>query len=87
MLSAKEFEQIAHQAADEASEKAVRHVFALLGVDIDKPHEVESFREDLRFGSRLRKAADHSFLAIVGAVTLLLVGAVGVGLKRVIIGG
>lgn len=66
VLSAKEFEQIAHQAADEASEKAVRKVFAILGVDIDEPAEVESFRDDLRFGRRLRKAADRGFLAFAG---------------------
>jgi hypothetical protein len=41
-------------------------VFAILGVDVDKPESVEEFREDLRFGKKMRKAADHGFLAMIG---------------------
>lgn len=55
----------------EAADLAVKNVFAILGVDIDKPESVEEFREDLRFGKRLRRASDHGFLAFVG---LLVVG-------------
>jgi hypothetical protein len=33
----------------------VKKVFAILGVDIDRPESVEEFREDLRFGKRMRK--------------------------------
>ncbi len=54
----------------QAADHAVRKVFAILGVDIDKPESVEEFREDLRFGKKLRKAADHGFLAIVGLAAL-----------------
>ena len=37
----------------EAADRAVKKVFAILGVDVDKPDSVEEFREDLRFGKRL----------------------------------
>ena len=39
----------------EAADRAVKKVFAILGVDIDRPESVEEFREDLRFGKRMRK--------------------------------
>lgn len=55
----------------EAADAAVKKTFAILGVDVDSPSEVERFREDLRFGGKLRKAADHGIVAMVG------VGAVG----------
>lgn len=44
--------------AGEAAEHAVRKVFANLGVDIGKPESVEEFREDLRFGKKLRRDAE-----------------------------
>lgn len=65
---------------DAAADKAVKKVFAILGVDIGKPESVEEFREDLRFGRKLRRAADHGFLAVIGLIvagfcTLVVVGA------------
>ena len=36
--------------AAEAADTAVKKVFAILGVDVDVPKEVEQFRENLRFG-------------------------------------
>ena len=71
-----QLEEVARLSADKATHK----VFAILGVDLDKPESVESFREDLRFGRRLRKAADHGFLAIVGAVCIGLVGVILLGI-------
>lgn len=65
--------------AEEAADAAVKKVFAILGVDIEKPESVEDFREDLRFGRRLRKAADHGFLAIVGLIIVGLGAAVWAG--------
>lgn len=61
----------------------MRETFAILGVDIDKPESVEEFREDLRFGKKLRKAADHGFLAMVSAlfVAILAVGWIGLQIK------
>jgi hypothetical protein len=51
----------------QAADHAVKKVFAILGVDIDKPESVEEFREDLRFGKKLRKASDHGTLVMIGA--------------------
>lgn len=50
------------QAADEA----VKKVFAILGVDIEVPKEVEEFRENLRFGASMRRAAYASLFAAIG---------------------
>jgi hypothetical protein len=50
----------------EAADLAVKRVFAILGVDIDHPESVEEFREDLRFGRKMRKVVDHGFFAFVG---------------------
>lgn len=63
----------------EAADRAVKKVFAILGVDIDRPESVEEFREDLRFGRRMRKAADHGVLAVVGLVVIGLGAAVWSG--------
>ena len=52
----------------EAADRAVKKVFAILGVDVDKPESVEEFREDLRFGKKMRKSADHGFLALMGVL-------------------
>ena len=64
----------------EAADRAVKKVFAILGVDVDRPESVEEFREDLRFGKRMRRAADHGFLAIVGLITVGLGAAVWAGI-------
>jgi len=53
---------------EEAVESAVKKTFAILGVDVDEPSSVEAFREDLRFGRRLRKMADHGQMAMVTVV-------------------
>lgn len=56
--------------SEAAAEQAVKKVFAILGVNIDCPESVEEFREDLRFGKKMRKAAGHSTLAFVGVATV-----------------
>ena len=50
---------------ERAADKAVKKVFAIIGVDINKPESVEEFREDLRFGKKLRKLADHGVFVLV----------------------
>lgn len=62
------------------SERAVRKVFAILGVNIDEPSEVENFREDLRFGRKVRKMADHAALAAVGLLVVALAAAIWQGI-------
>lgn len=73
-------------AARGAAKAAVKEVFALLGVDVESPAEVEDFRKSLRFGETMRKAADKGFIVFVGAVVLLIFGALVAGVK-VKIGG
>ena len=55
-------EQIIRSAADHA----VKKTFAILGVDIDDPESIEEFRQDLRFGKRMRKMSDQGQLALAG---------------------
>ena len=43
--------------ADQAAKDAVKQVFAILGVDINNPKDVEEFRMSLRFSDELRIAA------------------------------
>jgi hypothetical protein len=68
------------RASEEAANRAVKKVFAILGVDIDKPESVEEFREDLRFGKKLRRVSDHSLLALFGIVVAGLAAAVWSGI-------
>jgi hypothetical protein len=63
----------------EVADKAVKRVFAILGVDVDDPREVEEFREDLRFGKRLRKYSDYGTMAIVAAVCVAIAAALWAG--------
>lgn len=72
--------------ANAAAEKAVRKTFAILGVDIERPEQVADFQESLRFGKKLFKLADHGVLVMVGAVALLLAGALVVGITSKIQG-
>lgn len=73
-----------------AADHAVKKVFAILGVDVDKPESVEEFREDLRFGKKMRKAADHGQFVFWGAValglTLALWDGVAAAIKKVMTG-
>ena len=71
----------------EAADRAVKKVFAILGVDVDKPESVEEFREDLRFGKRMRKAADHGFLALVGLFVVGLGAIIWAGVTAKLGGG
>lgn len=64
-----ESEALVHQAA----RAAAKEVFAMLGVDVDDPQEVELFRRDLRFAGDLRrstvKALGAFIVAVIGAGT------------------
>jgi hypothetical protein len=70
----------------EIADRAVKKTFAILGVDIDKPESVEEFRQDLRFGKRLRKIADHGTLAFFGAVAVAVAAAIWIGITQSIKG-
>ena len=71
----------------EAADQAVRKVFAILGVDIDKPESVEEFREDLRFGKKLRKASDHGTLVMTAAFVSGMAYAIWSGIQAAVRGG
>lgn len=63
------------------ADRSVKKVFAILGVDIEKPESVEEFREDLRFGRKLRKSAGYGWMAIVGIVAAAVVSVAWAGIK------
>lgn len=75
------------QTSREAAEYAVKKVFAILGVDVDKPESVEEFRADLRFGKKLRKAGDHGVFVFVAILTAAVVAATWEGVVSRIKGG
>ena len=64
----------------EAADEAVKKVFAILGVDVDVPKEVEQFRENLRFGASMRRAADKGMLAIIGTIAVGAMAALWAGI-------
>lgn len=76
----KDRRNMAEHVSEEAADRAVKKVFAILGVDIDKPESVEEFREDLRFGKKLRKAADHGMLALMGVIVAAFAAATWAGI-------
>ena len=70
----------------EAADAAVRKVFAILGVDVDVPKEVEEFRENLRFGASMRRAADKGMLTIIGVLATATLAALWAGIVSKITG-
>ena len=64
----------------DAADLAVKKVFFLLGVDVENAESVKEFQEDLRFGSRLRKLANHGSIGIVGLLVLGLMTALYSGI-------
>jgi hypothetical protein len=70
----------------EIADRAVRKTFAILGVNIDNPESVEEFRQDLRFGKKLRKLSDHGTMAFFAAVAIAVVGALWIGITQTIKG-
>lgn len=73
--------------SEESARKAVKETFAILGVDINDPRQVEEFRKSLRFSDELRTLADKGKLVVVSALVAALVGALWIGLKTKFIGG
>lgn len=71
--------------AQETADLAVKKVFAILGIDINNPASVEEFREDLRFGRRMRKLADHGSMALIGTLVVGLCIAVWTGITTRIV--
>lgn len=69
------------QYSEESAKKAVRDVFAILGVDVNRPEQIREFQDSLRFGDRLRKTADKGMIAFLVSVMSLLGTALFLGLK------
>lgn len=67
--------------ADKAAQTAVKDTFAIMGVDVDDPHDVEEFRRGLRFGNDMRKMADKGRVALFLFVITAIAGAFLAGLK------
>lgn len=57
--------QCSDGTCQEAADRAVKKVFAMLGVNVDDPKSVAEFQEDLRFGSKMRRMADKGLMAFV----------------------
>lgn len=76
----------AAETAEQAAHMAVREVFAILGVDVTHPESVEDFREDLRFGKKLRRAADHGMLALMGVFAAAFAAVVWAGVVDKLLG-
>jgi hypothetical protein len=70
-----------------AADRAVKRVFATIGVDVENPESIEQFREDLRFGKKLRRASDHGLLAIITLIVAGIVSVVWEGILSKIGGG
>jgi hypothetical protein len=70
--------------AEESARLAVKQVFAILGVNIDEPKEVEEFRENLRFGANMRRATDKGILAVAGMVFTGIAYTVWIGVTTMI---
>lgn len=68
--------------AEESAQRAVKKVFAILGVDIDVPREVEAFRENLRFGAAMKRVADRGVLTLVGAIAVAILAALWAGIVQ-----
>lgn len=73
--------------ADEIAERAVKKVFAILGVDITKPEMVEEFRIGLRFSQSLRRATDKGALAVFVLFCVGVAGLLWTGLLHSLGGG
>ena len=66
---------------EKAATAAVKKTFAILGVDVDIPLQVEDFRKSLRFSEQLRQAAERGILVFVTAICSGIVYTIWIGLK------
>ena len=73
--------------AEEAAQLAVKKVFYLLGVDVEDAGEVEKFRQDLRFGGKIRKIADHGLTAAGVTLILGILTACWAGIRQALMSG
>lgn len=67
-LAEHEIEARIEKAVNQAVALAIHDVFALLGVDVNDPIDLQRFRDDLRFGGVFRNAATKGFMALIAAI-------------------
>lgn len=72
------------QYSEDSAKKAVRDVFAILGVDVERPEQVREFQESLRFGDFLKKAANKSVFAVVSTIVAAVMLALWYGAQTLI---
>ena len=70
--------------AHEASDQSVEKVFAIMGVDVNDPEQVELFRRDLRFSGDLRRSVDSGFSTIGKTALAIMVGGFVMGAWAII---
>ena len=59
----------------EIADLAVKKAFGIIGVDIDKPKEVEDFRNIIRFSALAQKLVFQATIIMMGTlITTLLLG-------------
>lgn len=75
---------VADRAAEAAASKAIREVFATMGVDVNDPQQMESFRRDFRFAGDMRKTASHGMIALVGALAAAIGGMLWVSFTQLV---
>lgn len=59
-----------------AAEHAVKQVFAIIGVNVTDPEKVEAFREELRFGRRVKKISDRTVMAAIASIVTIATAAI-----------
>ncbi len=65
--------------AHAAAEQAVIKVFAIIGVNVSDPEKVEQFREELRFGRKVKRISDRT---AISALSIIVAIAITTLLKR-----
>jgi hypothetical protein len=68
------------RVADTAIKSAVSIAFGHLGVDVNDPHDLQTFRDDVRYGGYLRSAFTRGMIAFL----LAICGAMGLSFWMVI---
>lgn len=61
--------------------QAVKKTFAIMGVNIDNPKDVEDFRKDIRFAGELRSNANKG----LGALIISIIGIIVAGIATAVI--
>ena len=64
------------QKPEEAATRAVKHVFEILGIDVDNPKQVENFRRGLRFGEDMYLYSKRAKLAVLFSMISLATAAI-----------